>query len=84
MGLFPMAPGDGIYQLTTPLFDRVEILHHPGLAAGESFEIQSGGREAGVAIQSASLNGESLEEPRIHHARLLEGGTLDLELGSTP
>jgi len=84
MGLFPMAPGDGIYQITTPLFERVEILPHPGLGATESFVIEATGREQGVAIQRATLNGEPLEQLRLHHDDLMAGGTMTLELGGAP
>jgi predicted alpha-1,2-mannosidase len=81
VGLYPMAPGDGVYEITTPLFDRVELVLHPDGAAGSSFVIETTDRAQGVTIQRATIDGEPLEALRIDHGRILEGGVLVLELG---
>jgi predicted alpha-1,2-mannosidase len=84
LGLYPMAPGDGVYEITTPLFDRVELLLHPGGASGSSFVIETTGRDQGATILRATVDGEALEAPRIDHERIVAGGTLVLELCSGP
>ena len=83
LGVYPMAPGDGVYELTTPLFDRVELLH-PDTTEGGSFVIQSTGRDQGVTILGASLDGVALDELRIHHGAIAGGGALNIELGAAP
>ncbi len=84
MGLFPMAPGDGVYEITTPLFDRAELQLHPGAYTGGSFVIETTGREEGVTILRAALDGEDLDPLRIDHDDIAAGGSLVLELGSKP
>jgi len=84
IGLFPMAPGDGVYELTTPLFDRVELLLHPDRSDSERFVIETTGRDEGVFIQDASLDGSALEVRQLTHARIEQGGTLNISLGETP
>ena len=84
MGLYPMAPGDGIYEITTPLFDRVAI-QLPPEAGGETFRIEApGASEGDIYIQSAALNGQALERTWLTHEEITAGGTLALTLGPAP
>lgn len=85
LGLYPVAPGDGVYQLSSPLFDRTTIHLHPGFFKGRTFviEAQQGG-EANLYIQSAQLNGKALTRPWLTHQELGEGGQLVLQMGPTP
>ncbi len=84
MGLFPMAPGDGLYELTTPLFDRVELRLHPGRSDAGVFVIETTGRDTGVIIHSASLAGDDLDVWQLTHASIEAGGTLEISLGEAP
>ncbi len=81
MGLYPVAPGDGLYEITSPLFARIELALHDGgsfvISAPESSDEK-------LYIQSATLDGEALEEPRIAHERIVGGGTLELQMGPEP
>ncbi|HOX45892.1 MAG TPA: GH92 family glycosyl hydrolase [Myxococcota bacterium] len=85
LGLYPLAPGDGVYQLSSPLFERVVIHLHPGWSRGSTFVIEApGSRGEAPYIQSASLDGAPLEVPRIRHDRITAGGRLVFQMGPEP
>jgi predicted alpha-1,2-mannosidase len=85
LGLFPLAPGDGRYQITSPLFERSALKLHPGFSAGGEFVIEVEREEPGeVYIQAAELNGSPLERSWITHAEIVAGGSLRLRLGPAP
>ncbi len=85
MGLYPVAPGDGVYQIGSPLFDKITIKLHPAHARGKTFVIEAiGNSEANLYIQSAELNGEPLERTWITHKEITTGGTLRLQMGPEP
>ena len=81
MGFYPVNPASGDYDLGSPIFDKVEI----DLPNGKTFTVTAEGA-AGKAkyIQSATLNGETLAEPKFSHARMMEGGELKLTMGERP
>lgn len=55
MGLYPVSPGDGIYWLSSPLFERVVLDLTPHGRPGETFEIEApGASRAYRFIQSAT------------------------------
>ncbi len=81
LGLYPLAPGDGHYELTTPLFERAEIALH----GGKTFTIvASRSSEAAIYIAQAALNGVPLERTWITHEELTAGGELVLTLVDAP
>ena len=85
MGLYPMAPGDGLYDVTSPLFSRVTIHLNPAFHQGETFVVEapaSGAKD--LYIKSATLNGAALKTPLIRHREIASGGKLVLELGPSP
>ncbi|MBI5528204.1 MAG: glycoside hydrolase family 92 protein [Deltaproteobacteria bacterium] len=85
MGLYPIAPGDGLYDLNVPLFDRVAIHLEPEIAGGRDFVLEAqGASEEKIHIASAALNGKPLDRPQITHADITAGGRLVLELSSEP
>jgi putative alpha-1,2-mannosidase len=80
IGIYPVAPGDGVYQLTTPLFDRVTLAFD-----GAWFVIETKRSSPDdLYIESASLNGEPLDMPELRHADIVRGGTLELTAGPAP
>ena len=84
MGLYPIAPGDGHYEITTPLFDRVELAQHPGVG-GQVFTIEAARSSVEDRyIQAAELNGEALDRTWLSHEEIAAGGTLVLTLGPEP
>jgi predicted alpha-1,2-mannosidase len=84
-GIHPVAPGDSRYEITSPVFNRVEIKLDPKYANGETFTIVANNNsEENIYIQSASLNGEVWNKCWIKHEQVVEGGILELEMGEQP
>ena len=85
MGLYPVTPGDGMYWLTTPAFDRVTLHVDPDRNPGVDFVITAPGASAGkLYIASAKLNGQPLDVPRVKHSDLVAGGSLEFTLSDQP
>lgn len=85
MGLYPLAPGDGIYQLSSPLFDRVEIRLDPDFYAGDPLVIEAHDNSPdNVYVMSAELNGHLLDRWWVHHEEIVTGGTLSFQMGPVP
>ena len=60
-GIHPICPGDGRYEITSPVFDRVEFRLDPAYAAGGSFVIEARDNSPeNIYIQSATLNGKKI------------------------
>jgi predicted alpha-1,2-mannosidase len=79
-GLHPVCPGDTRYEITSPVFTRVDIR-----AGSEMFTIiaRNNSRE-NVYIQSATLNGKPYAYCHIDHAQVVAGGVLELVMGPQP
>ena len=88
MGLFEMDGGASVepfYDLTSPLFDRVAIHLDPEYYGGKDFVIEAHHNSPqNVYIQSARLNGKSLNRAWIRHSEIVAGGELDFEMGPQP
>ncbi len=85
MGLYPVAPGDGRYQLTTPLFERITLHLDPAVYDGGSFVIEApGAGDVNPYLLTASLDATPLEGTAVTHAQIVAGGTLVLEVGDEP
>ena len=88
MGLFDVQGGTApqpMFQLATPLFERIQIQLHPKYGSGRQFEIRvAGDPRANVYLQSAQLNGEPLRDCRIPWERVRAGGMLELTVGPEP
>jgi predicted alpha-1,2-mannosidase len=81
MGLYPVTPGVPIYDLASPVFDRVNIRLHNG----KTFSIVCRhNSKDNKYIQSVKLDGKSQSKVWIRHADAVNGGTLELEMGNTP
>jgi len=80
MGFYSFCPGDPVYSIGRPIFDKVEI----NLANGNKFKIIANNNSAeNLYLQSAKLNGENLSAPFFSHIDLTEGGTLEFEMGAS-
>ena len=78
MGFYPVTPGDPVYTIGSPVFEKVSI----ELSEGRRFELEARNASAdNKYIQSATLNGEALESPWISHEILVIGGNLIFEMG---
>jgi predicted alpha-1,2-mannosidase len=81
MGFYPVTPGIPEYTITSPLFEELTI----NLENGNKFTVRAPGLSAEKKyIQSAKLNGETLDKPWFTHEELLNGGVLELEMGRLP
>ncbi|KAI1335409.1 glycoside hydrolase family 92 protein [Xylariaceae sp. FL0016] len=81
LGVFPN-PGQDVYFITPPFFPAVSITN--GMT-GQTATIRNVNFDAGyenIYIQSAKLNGEVYTKNYLTHSFFLEGGTLELTLGS--
>lgn len=77
MGFYPVTPGLPEYAIGSPVFEKILV----DLGNGSTFEIEA--RHASPEnkyIQSATLNGETLDRPWFGH-EALGGGKLILEMG---
>jgi predicted alpha-1,2-mannosidase len=81
MGLYPVTPGVPIYDLASPVFDRVTIK----LPSGKTFSIVCrDNSKNNKYIQSIKLNGRPQSRVWIRHADVVQGGTLELQMSDTP
>lgn len=81
MGFYPACLGDPIYQLCSPIFNKVEM----SVADGKTFTIiAKNNSNDNCYIQSATLNGEPYTKSWIHHDEIMRGGILLFELGASP
>ncbi|MDB6018232.1 MAG: alpha,2-mannosidase [Pedosphaera sp.] len=81
MGLYPVTPGVPIYDLCSPVFNRVTIKLHNGKTLKIICKENSRDNKY---IQSIRLNGKPLNQVWFKHADIANGGTLELQMGNTP
>ncbi len=88
IGLFEMRGGAGIepiYEITSPVFDKVTIHLDPDYYSGKPFVVQTrNNSKDNMYIQSAKLNGKEWNKCWFYHKDLAQGGTLELEMGPKP
>lgn len=81
MGFYPVTPGLPIYSIGSPVFSKVTI----DLSNNKKFTvIAKNSSVVNKYIQSAKINGVSLNVPWFTHDQLINGGTLELEMGPLP
>jgi len=81
MGFYPDCPGKMDYQLTSPVFDKVEITLHPDYYPGEKFTIVArNNAKDHVRIQRVRLNGKPVAKYQISHEAITHGATLIYDL----
>lgn len=81
MGFYPVTPGRPVYAIGSPVFSRVSI----DLTNGKTFTVIAHNcSEVNKYVQSAKINGVELKTPFFTHEQLINGGTLELEMGSRP
>jgi predicted alpha-1,2-mannosidase len=81
MGFYPVTPGVPIYDLASPVFDRITIRLHNGKTLKIICKNNS---KDNKYIQSIELNGKPLNQVWFKHADIVNGGTLELQMGNTP
>jgi putative alpha-1,2-mannosidase len=88
IGLFQTDGGcrvDPVYEIASPLFERIEIDLGNRFGRGDKFVIEANSASRhNKYIQSATLNGEVLNDFKFPASELLKGGKLELEMGPEP
>src|SRR6266852_30654 len=80
-GILSGYPGVPSYYLASPVFDRITISLHNGKTLKIVCENNS---KDNKYIQSIRLNGKTLNQVWFRHADIINGGTLELQMGNTP
>ncbi|MDE3741790.1 GH92 family glycosyl hydrolase [Maribacter polysaccharolyticus] len=81
MGIYPMNPASGEYEIGSPIFEKTTIK----LPGGKTFVISAPDTsQKNIYVQSVKLNGELLDRTYIMHGDIVSGGTLEFEMGPTP
>ncbi len=81
LGLHPLCPGTGQYELCGPLFDKA-TLRLPGKKRLVILAKRSSA--ADIYIQSATLDGHPLNRSYITHQEVVHGGELTFVMGAKP
>ena len=85
LGFYPVNPVSGIYAIGSPVVSKAVIHLDPKYYPGREFTvIAKNNSAANIHIQSATLNGKSLNRAWITRAEVTAGGTLKLDMGSKP
>ena len=85
MGIHPVCPGDNLYMITSPVFNKVTIHLDDHYYGGGDFVIEAvNNSPENVYIQSATLNGKPLNRAWITHNEVVKGGTLRFVMSDKP
>ena len=88
LGLFQTDGGcrvDPIYEIGSPIFEKIEIDLGEQYGRGETFTIEAKNvSRLNKYVQSARLNGQPLKDFKFPARELLKGGTLELDMGPKP
>ncbi|GGJ65072.1 GH92 family glycosyl hydrolase [Virgibacillus salexigens] len=80
-GIYPLTMGTGEYAIGAPFFEKMTI----HLENGKDLEILAPEvSDTNKYIQNVTINGEDHNKLTISHQRILEGGTIEYEMGSEP
>ncbi len=81
MGFYPVAPGQTMYEIGSPLFSKATI----HLESGRTFSVTANNvSKENVYIQSAKLNGNDYTKSYLKHDDIMAGGELVFEMGPNP
>jgi predicted alpha-1,2-mannosidase len=81
MGFYPVTPGIPVYDIASPVFQKVTIHLH----SGKDFVIVArNSSRQNKYVQKVVLNGKPLDKIWFRHTDIVNGGTLELTMGDTP
>jgi predicted alpha-1,2-mannosidase len=81
LGFYPVTPGNGLYAIGSPFFERSQIK----LPGGKTFTVKAKNfSKANKYIQSATLNGKEFNRAWLKHTEITTGGTLEFVMGDRP
>ena len=88
IGLFQMNGGtdkDAVYQIGSPLFNKISIELNPKYYSGKNFVIKANNNSAdNVYIKDLKYNNKTVENYSISHQDITNGGELILEMSDQP
>lgn len=85
MGIHPICPGRPVYEITSPLFNRLTVALDARYYKGKQFTvIARNNSEENLYIQSVTLNGKKINRLWITHQEITNGGVLKFEMGKYP
>jgi predicted alpha-1,2-mannosidase len=85
MGIHPICPGDNKYQITSPVFSKIDIKLDEKYYSGKTFTIKTNNNASeNIYIQSMELNGKPLDRHWISHQEIVGGGLLEMKMGPSP
>ncbi|MWW25703.1 GH92 family glycosyl hydrolase [Algibacter lectus] len=79
MGIYPVSPGDPIYTISTPVFDKITIDLDSNYYQGKTLVIEKSGTEKGI-INTIQLDGKAYNSYFINHSDLIKGSNLKINL----
>ena len=81
MGIYPVDPVSGEYEIGTPLFPETRV----NLANGKTFTILAPNvSRDNIYIQSVKVNGKPYDKSYITHQQIMDGATVEFEMGNQP
>jgi predicted alpha-1,2-mannosidase len=85
IGLHPVCPGDLRFEITSPVFNKISVATERKGNAEKNFTIKAlNNSDDNIYIQSAKLNGKDLDRCYLSYNEIVEGGMLELKMGSSP
>jgi predicted alpha-1,2-mannosidase len=88
IGLFSLKGNvnhDPVYEITSPIFDKITITLDPKYYTGKEFIINvNNNSKNNMYIKETRLNGEKYDHFWFPHSVFAKGGTLDIDLDSKP
>jgi len=81
MGFYPVDPVSGRYEIGTPMYPEMKM----HLANGNTFTVLAPAvSKENFYIQSVKLNGKPYDKSYITHEQIMNGSTLEFEMGDKP
>ena len=81
MGFYPVDPVSGKYEIGTPLFPEMQM----HLSNGNTFTVLAPTvSKENIYIQAVKFDGKPYSKSYITHEQIMEGATLEFEMGNTP
>jgi putative alpha-1,2-mannosidase len=80
LGFYQVAPGDDMYALGSPLFEKATIK----LENGRTFTINAPNAPRAKYVRSVSVGGRKLDTPFIYHSSIMRGEALDFKMSPAP
>ena len=81
MGIYPLNPASGEYQIGSPMFKRSSLK----ISENNAFDIiANDASDENIYIQSATLNGKDFNRTTLTHTEIMQGGILEFSMGRVP